>query len=471
VTTPSHINPQLERIINTMNDGLVVIAPDGSIVMVNQAFETLTGYSSDEVMGRPCTLLSCDACELAIKRGEGKIWWCALFDPAHKGMKRCRCNYRRKDGTFIPVLKNASVLRDEQGIPLGAVETLTDISELDRLDREVTQLSRQLGCSKGFHGIIGDSPPMQKVFDVIQKAARSDAPVIIFGESGTGKELVAGAIHKSGARKDQPFVQLSCAALNQSLLESELFGHTKGAFTGAYRHRIGRFEAASGGDIFLDEIGDIPLATQVKLLRILETKQFERVGDHTPITVDVRVITATNRNLEELIAAGQFRQDLYFRINVIPIHLPPLRRRMEDIPALVNTFIHRLKAKTGKEITGLSRQAMDCFMSYHWPGNVRELNGVLEYAFVISEQGPIDLEHLPPKLLGGAGETAGPAPAPAPAPVIDHDDLSEKAALLRALQASGGNQSAAARILGVNRVTVYNRMKKYGIKSKRVVSA
>ena len=249
-----NLNAEMESIFNTMNDGLIFIAPDGTIMMVNRAFETMTGYGSDEVIGRECTLLACDACELAIKSGEGRTWWCALFDPDHEGIKRCRCNYKKKDGTYIPVLKNASVLHDDQGIPLGAVETLTDISELDRLDQEVAQLSRQLDTVDGFCGIVGTSPAMQKVFEVIKKAAASDAPVIIYGESGTGKELVARAIHQTGGRRDKPYVQLSCAALNESLLESELFGHTKGAFTGAYRHRIGRFEAANGGDIFLDEI-------------------------------------------------------------------------------------------------------------------------------------------------------------------------------------------------------------------------
>jgi two-component system, NtrC family, response regulator HydG len=470
------INRHLDSIVNTMNDGLIVIAPDGAIIMVNQAFEQLTGYSAKEVIGKPCTLLSCDACELAIKGGEGQIWWCALFDPAHEGMKRCRCNYRKKDGTYIPVLKNASVLHDEDGIPLGAVETLTDISELDRLDQEVAQLSRHLDVADGFCGIVGNSPVMRNVFEVIKKASQSDAPVIILGESGTGKELVARAIHRTGNRRDKPYVQLSCAALNESLLESELFGHTKGAFTGAYNHRIGRFEAANTGDIFLDEIGDIPLSTQAKLLRTLETKQFERVGDHRPIMVDVRIITATNKNLEELIALGAFREDLFFRINVIPIHLPALRERIEDIPALVSTFVQRLRKKAGKDITGLSRPAMDRFMTYNWPGNVRELKGALEYAFVIAEKGLIELSHLPPRILPVEDDIArGPEPmARAAEPVAlapAQEGLSEKATLIEALRRSQGNQSQAARILGVNRVTVYNRMRKYGIELQRVLKS
>jgi len=465
----SDLNRHLESIFNTMNDGLIVIAPDGAIIMVNQAFERLTGYTSQEVTGQPCTLLDCDACELAIKSGQGKIWWCALFDPNHGGMKRCRCNYRRKDGARIPVLKNASVLRDETGMPLGAVETITDISEMDRLDQEVEQLSRQLDSLEGFHGIIGESPAMRQIFDVIHKAAQSEAPVIIYGESGTGKELAAQAIHRAGPRRDAPYVQFNCAALNESLLESELFGHAKGAFTGAYRHRVGRFEAANGGDIFLDEIGDVPLATQVKLLRTLETKRFERVGDNQPVQVDVRIITATNKDLEQMIRQGGFREDLFYRINVIPIHLPPLRERLEDVPVLINTFVARLKEKTGKDIGGLSNECLDLFMAYDWPGNVRELKGVLEYAFVIAERGLITPREIPAKLSrrtrAAGGESAAPLIAAA------KDELSEKASLVEALRRCGGNQTQAARLLGVNRVTVYNRMRKYGLEVKKVLDA
>jgi two-component system, NtrC family, response regulator HydG len=356
------------------------------------------------------------------------------------------------------VIKNASLLKDDEGLPLGAVETLTDISELERLDQEVHHLSHQLATKNGFQGIVGSSPVMQRVYQIVQKAALSDAPVIIYGESGTGKELVARAIHLMGRRKDAPFVQLNCAALNEALLESELFGHIKGAFTGAYRHRIGRFEAAHEGDLFLDEIADIPLATQVKLLRVLETKQFERVGDHRPVSVDVRIITATNKDLQEMIDSKRFREDLFFRINVIPIHLPPLRERMEDVPLLVNAFVERLRERTGKRITGLSPDAMDRFMTYPWPGNVRELKSALEYAFVITEKGTVGLEQLPHPLV------SEPSRHPS-----NPKEPEEKIALIEALRKSNGNQSEAARILGVNRVTVWNRMRKHGIDLRKVL--
>jgi transcriptional regulator with PAS, ATPase and Fis domain len=371
----------------------------------------------------------------------------------------------KKDGTYLTVLKNASLFKNRDGTHLGAVETLTDISELDRLDREIDQLSRQLDTEGGFHGIIGKSSIMQNTFQIIEKAAQSDAPIIVYGESGTGKELVARAIHQLGRRREKPFVQFNCAALNEALLESELFGHIKGAFTGAYRHRLGRFEAAHGGDIFLDEIGDVPPSIQVKLLRVLESKRIERVGEHKPIFVDVRIITATNKNLEELIAQNMFREDLFFRINVIPIHLPPLRERREDIPLLVNTFISRLRSRTGKKITGLSSSTMERFMGYNWPGNVRELKSALEYAFVVGEIGLIDCDHLPPKIStgkqGGNREIL----------LKDVGDPSEKEALIEALRQTKGNQTQAARILGINRVTVWNRMKKYGIDLRKIMIA
>lgn len=455
------------RIINTMHEGLIVIASDGTIVMVNQSFEQLIGYRSKDIIGKPCTMLECDACQLAIKSEENENRWCALFDPAHPGIKQCRCNLKKKDGTYMPALKNATVLRDEEGKPTGAVETITDVSELYRLDQEVVQLSRQLNTDDDFYGIIGISPAMQQVFDIILKVGASDAPVIIYGESGTGKELVANAIHWSGIRKNKAYIPFNCAALNESLLESELFGHAKGAFTGAYQHRIGRFEAANGGDIFLDEIGDVPLSIQLKLLRILDSKEFERVGEHTPIKTDVRIITATNKNLEELVAQNKFREDLFFRINIIPVFLPPLRDRREDIPVLVNAFIQRLISKTGKNITGLSQETMEMFMKYRWPGNIRELKGTLEYAFVIAEKGLIHLKHLPQKLAiePVSNEHANSLVLPQ----LNNETYSQKDELIKALRQSNGNQSKAARILGVNRVTVWNRIKKYNINLKKII--
>jgi len=246
----------LEQILDTMNDGLMVVGPDGSILLANEALCRITGYAREELLGRSCAVFRCDSCEA--ERREGGTLWCSLFGVSSLHHKRC--TVVRKDGGYVHVLKNAAVLKDEKGDIIGAVETLTDISELDRKDEQIVRLSRLLDTEKGFRGIVGASAAMQKVFDITEKAAQSDAPVIIYGESGTGKELIARAIHDLGPHRDGPYIQVNCAALNESLLESELFGHVKGAFTGATSHREGRFEAANGGDIFLDEIGDVPLS-------------------------------------------------------------------------------------------------------------------------------------------------------------------------------------------------------------------
>jgi len=448
------------EIINTMNDGLVVVAPDGTIMMVNRAFEEIIGYTREELIGSSCSLLRCDACELA--RAEGKENWCDLFELGSATRKPCMLV--RKDGSYIHVLKNASLLWNAAGEVLGAVETLTDITEITKRDQKIQELSRLLEGDDAFHGIVGKSDVMRRVYELTEKAAQSDAPIIIYGESGTGKELVAHAIHALGKRREGPFIKFSCAALNEALLESELFGHVKGAFTGAYNHRQGRFEAANRGDIFLDEIGDIPLSTQVKLLRVLETKQFERVGEVRSIKVDVRIISATHRDLQSLVSQGNFREDLFFRINVIPIHLPPLRDRLEDIPLLANHFIQRLREKSGKPITGLTPGVMRLLMDQPWPGNVRELQGVLEYAFVLAEKGLIHPEHLPPKITGPELRTETPEAARSPA------GTDEKAALVAALRQAGGNQSRAATILGVSRITVWHRMKKYGIDVHKLIT-
>jgi two-component system response regulator HydG len=228
---------------------------------------------------------------------------------------------------------------------------------------------------------------MQSLYEMIENVAMTEAPVFINGESGTGKELVAHAVHEVSPRRDQPFIKVNCASLNENLLESELFGHAKGAYTGAERARVGRFEAAHGGTIFLDEIGDIPLATQVKLLRVLEEKEIERVGEQTPVKVDVRIVSASNRNLEKLIEDGAFREDLYFRVNVFPMTCPALRERSEDIPMIVQHFIKNNAAKSGKKILGLTPEAMEMLSRYHWPGNVRELRNAIEYAFVLCPSG------------------------------------------------------------------------------------
>ena len=450
-----------ETVVNTIQDGLMVVDRAGTILSVNRALEAITGYSREDMIGSPCSALHCDICDIA--RDENGDYWCVLFRTG--SLKMRRCTLERKDGSYVHVLKNASLLHDSNGNTIGAVETLTDITEIIQKDHQIEAFQREIRSQDGFHGILGSSASMQKIFSLIASATQSDAPVIIFGESGTGKELVAEAIHETGARRGKPFVKVNCAALNESLLESELFGHVKGAFTGAYRTRKGRFEAARGGDIFLDEIGDLPLSIQVKLLRVLEEMVIERVGENTPIQVDVRIVSSTNKDLEGLVEKGLFREDLFYRINVIPISVPPLRERVEDIPLLAETFFRRVRMKSGKDIQGISGEAMKKLVDYHWPGNVRELKSAFEYAFVSCQESIIQPYHLPPNILWGQKGQGSPTSVP-----VNRDEI-KKRQLLDALKKAGGNQSEAARILGVSRVTVWNRMKKFNINLRREIGA
>jgi len=448
-------------VANTISDGIMVVDEQGIIIYVNEAFEAITGFSKDEMIGKDCSVLNCDICQEA--RDNRGCHWCALFQDGN--MRRRRCIFRHKDGRSIHALKNASVFHDDHGNVIGAVETVTDITDLIEKDNRIAEYQRELRSADKFQGIIGTSSHMQKVFDLITNASRSDAPVIIYGESGTGKELVARAIHRLSERFRGPYVKVNCAALTESLLESELFGHVKGAYTGAVKDRSGRFETAHGGNIFLDEIGDLPLATQVKLLRVLEEKIVERVGANTSIPVDVRIISATNRDLMKLIGAGVFREDLYFRINVIPVHLPPLRERIEDIPLLADAFFQKIRLKTNKEFTAISRETMAVLMNYSWPGNVRELKSAFEYACVTCQGGTIQPEHLPADILTGKKISGAAKRAP-----VNREQI-KKMELIETLENTGGNQSAAAKLLGVTRVTIWNRMKRYGISSKKNITA
>jgi two-component system response regulator HydG len=453
-----------KELIDVVSDGLMVVGNDGSILMVNSHMEHLTGFSSEEMVGSTCTILNCDVCE--IYRRSGQAHWCKLFKVGRVRGKRCMI--MKKDGTYISALKNANLLRDKSGEIIGAVETFTDISQLELKDLQIRQLSKVLHDDQGFFGMVGRSSAMERVFQIIEKAAMSDAPVLIHGESGTGKELAALAVHQLGRRKDKPFIRFNCAALDERLIESELFGYARGAFPGALRHRQGRFETAHGGDFFLDEISGIPLPTQAKLLRVLETRRVERLGDSREVCVDARVIASTNQDLEDLVMGSKFREDLLFRLNMMPIRLPPLRERKEDIPLLAGAFISQLKQKSGKLISGLHPRVLSFFMEYHWPGNIRELKSTLEYAFVIAESGLIEPEHLPDSFRKGCNAVQT-APATREAPVCNGTS-GEKEALIAALRAASGNKSAAAKLLGVNRMTVWNRMRKYGLHLEKKVS-
>jgi len=451
------LNKYWKTVVNAIQDGVMIVDMNGTIVSANQALGRITGYQKEELIGKPCTILNCNRCEIV--RNGNKKHWCRLF--AHGGLKMTRCVLTKKDNSCTHVLKNASLLYDGEGKEMGAVETLTDITELVQKDLKIEAFQRELRHEDRFYGIIGASFQMQQVFDMIANASQSDAPVIIFGESGTGKELIARAIHKDGTRKTQPYIKVNCAALNENLLESELFGHVKGAFTGAHQGRKGRFEEASGGDIFLDEIGDLPSTTQVKLLRVLEEKVIERVGDNRSVHVNVRVITATNRNLKQMVKDGKFRKDLYYRINVIPITIPTLRERRGDIPLLAETFFRRISLKNDKPIKGISNVGMDILMNYEWPGNVRELKSAMEYAFVTCQGPQIHPNHLPPDISGNI------RPFSDKKQFISDQNETKKKLLIDALEQSGGNQTKAAEILGITRVTVWNRMKRFGIRPEK----
>jgi len=327
------------------------------------------------------------------------------------------------------------------------------LMEHQRLIEENISLHQKLEERYRFENIIAKSPKMQQVIEVIKVVAKSNATVLITGESGTGKELVARATHSQSYRKDKPFVAVSCAALPESLLESELFGHEKGAFTGAHAQRKGKFEVANRGTLFLDEIGDMSANIQVHLLRVLEEKEFARVGGNELIRVDVRVLSATNKDMKKAVASGQFREDLYYRLNVVPIELPPLRERKEDIPLLAQHFLKKFAIENQKEITGFSPEANNFLLKYEWPGNVRELENAIERAVILAKNSDIEVADLPQENL-----------------LITHSATSgeslreiEKERILNVLSETGGNFSQAARILGISRVTLYNKIRAYGL--------
>lgn len=333
-----------------------------------------------------------------------------------------------------------------------------------RDETEVGNLRKQVGERRNFHGMVGISPAVQEVFDTIESVSASDYPVLITGESGTGKELVAAAIHNESGRESGAFVPLNCGALPESILESELFGHVRGAFTGAIRDKKGRFELADGGTLFLDEIGELSLPVQVKLLRVLEEKCFERVGGEKPINVDVRIISATNRELREMVSEGRFREDLFYRLCVVPIKLPPLRDRREDFPHLVEHVLERIRKETGRTILGVSDAALDNLLAHRWPGNIRELINALQFASVRCAGDVIWPQHLPPEVRlserGGSPPHAGSGIEPkeknrrALAPKRGRARLTP-GAIEKALSETGGNKVRAARVLGVGRATLY----------------
>jgi len=437
----------LMNVFENMRDGVMIMDPESNILYLNQAAEKITEYSIADVYGKPCTVLDTDTCTILTESGRQKC--CSLFNGSVVHDKRCRI--RTKSGKTVYLLKNAVLLKNDDDEVIGAVENITDITSLYMKELELEELKQEMRQYYWFMGLLGNSVPMQKLFEKIRNAATSDAAVLICGESGTGKELVASAVHQLSSRKEGPFVKMNCAALNEYLLESELFGHKKGSFTGAISDRKGRFEAADKGSIFLDEIGDMPQAMQVKLLRVLEEKIIERVGEHKPINVDIRLISATHQDLHDLISAGRFRQDLMYRVNSIIIHTPPLRDRRDDIPLLVAHFLKKISITNDKTIKSISSPALEILENYNWPGNVRQLVNALEHASITCKIDSIDVSDLPDYVFE---ETRIEEKS---------EDLGEKEKINSALTMFKGNRTLAAKHLGISRVTLWKRIKDHNI--------
>jgi len=443
-----------DRFLKTLFDavpcGILVVDSDRRIQSVNNLLERTFGISRAEVISkRGGEALRCVHASDSPK-GCGFAEFCktcevrntALEALAGKTVHRSKAHVRLLvDGNERDLVLLVSAAPIEYKNQRYAIVILEDITELN-------QLRHRLKTDQGFAGIIGRDPRMLELFDTIKEVADVDAPVLIQGESGTGKELVAAAIHHEGPRANRLFVPVNCSALPEGLLESELFGHVRGAFTGAIRDKKGRFELADGGTIFLDEVGDLSPAIQVKLLRVLQEGHFERVGDEKTIAVDVRVVSATHKNLRREVAAGRFRQDLFYRLCVIPITLPPLRERRDDIPLLVDHILRMATTEAGRDTVDVSPEALDALMSYDWPGNVRELQNAFQYALVKCRDTVLQVEHLPVTVSAKVAQKSGPRKR------VRKRKLTVDT-VRRALDATNGNKAQAARELGVGRATLY----------------
>jgi two-component system NtrC family response regulator len=378
----------------------------------------------------------------------------------------------RKEGTdavFLMMTAFGSIESAVRAVKAGAENYLIKPLDVDavlvfvakaletrRLHRDADALRARVRERFRLEGMVGESPELQSVYEVVRQAAPTRATVLILGESGTGKELIAQALHETSDRRDKPFIKVSCAALSDTLLESELFGHEKGSFTGAVARREGRFELADGGTLFLDEIGEIPHATQVKLLRVLQARELERVGGTQTIKVDVRLVAATNRDLSAEVKAGRFREDLFYRLNVVSVTLPPLRRRKGDIPALVSHFVERAAKVYGKAIAGVAPGFLQALLAHDWPGNVRELENAIERAVVLAKGTQLTSDDLPPSLNGPRAELP-----PGPAPVLGTLYTIERDAILRTLELCGGSTAKAAELLKVSPRKIQYRLKEY----------
>lgn len=430
----------LEAVFRSVGDGLVIVDRQGVVQRINEAARRICQLD-DRVLGQACESALGNCSERC-----GDLLRQTLETGRAGQLDRVECDQSTAVPRVLTLL--TSPLVDGAGTAIGAVLVARDETRLHALERSLSKRS-------SFHKMIGASKKMQDLYCLLDDLADVPSTVLITGESGTGKELVAEALHKSGVRRNKPLVKVNCAALSDTLLESELFGHVRGSFTGAVKDRIGRFQKADGGTIFLDEIGDISHKVQLRLLRVLQEREIERIGESMPVKVDIRIVAATNRNLAEMVRQGDFREDLYYRLKVITIELPPLRERREDIPLLTEHMIEKLTATMGKEILGVSREVAEFFQTYHWPGNIRELEHVMEYAFVRCRQAVVALEHLPEDIL-----TSRAAWAEVPCQSIGEDEVQT---ICNALEKTAWNKAKAARLLGIDRKTLYRKLAKYEI--------
>jgi len=434
------IGEAAETILDSVADGVFAVDKDWRITFFNRAAENITGISRKQAMGSIC----CDVFRANVCKSSCVLRKTMISEKPIVNHSIFIVDCR---GQQVPISVSTALLRDAQGKIIGGVETFRDLSLVEELKKDI-QGRHQI------ENIITVSPKMSPALHLIPLAAESNSTVLILGESGVGKELIAGALHHLSPRKSKPMITVNCGAIPEPLLESELFGYKAGAFTDAKKDKLGRFALAEGGTLFLDEIGDLPLSIQVKLLRVLQERIYEPLGGTKPVKANVRIISATNKDLQQLISENLFRKDLYFRVNVIKIHVPPLRERVEDIAVLVEHFIQKFNRLRDFAISGISHDALDLLMAHDFPGNVRELENIIEYAFVLCHKGVIKKEHLPPELRGIQGK------APHPAKSL-HDLESEF--FREQLRRYKGNKRLLAKELGIHSVTLWRKLKKLGI--------